>query len=212
MIKTDMNMPGMNGINLLKILKEEYPDIKIIVVSGYDDFEFTKQAIKSNAIDYILKPIDVEELNIAIGKCVKEINNLYLSKDISVYDLAKVLDKNIVRLIMDEKKIIQKLLVEGNLLGIRNTLHRFYDNIIKYEIDEINVGSVINKVFCEMIEEHLFITESSGKSIIDIQLQYRYNRAKNNSLLENINFLEERFEKAIKDIVENIKTVILWHK
>ena len=78
---TDMNMPGMNGVGLLKILKEDYPQIKIIVVSGYDGFEFTKQAIKSNAIDYILKPIDELELNVAIEKCVNEINDLHIENE-----------------------------------------------------------------------------------------------------------------------------------
>ena len=200
---TDMNMPGMNGIGLLKILEVDYPQIKIIVVSGYDGFEFTKQAIKSNAIDYILKPIDAQELNFAMEKCVKEINNLYLREDISIYDLAKVLDKNIILLIMDEKKVIQRLLIEGNLMGIKNTLNRLYDNIIKYKVDEIIVGRVIKKVFCEMIEEHLLINESSV--VTDRKLKFRDNQAEKKSLLEDINFLEDSFEKSLKIIAENMR-------
>jgi len=200
---TDMNMPGMNGVTLLKILKEEYPHIKLIVVSGYDDFEFAKQAIKSNAMDYILKPIDAEELNIAIGKCVSEINDLHLPSSRSVYDLAKVLDKDIIRLIMDEKKVVYRLLVESNLPGIKNTLNKLYENIMKYEIDEISVGNVINKVFSEMIEEHLLITESLGD--VDRQLQFREKHVEKKSLIENINFLDTRFEEAVKSITENVK-------
>ncbi|MBC8059615.1 MAG: response regulator [Clostridiaceae bacterium] len=202
---TDMNMPGMNGIKMLKILKAEYPDIKIIVVSGYDDFEFTKQAIKSNAVDYILKPIDADELNIAIAKCVDEVNNLYLSKDLSVYSLAKVIDKNIIRLIMDEKKVIQKLLVQGNLLGIKNTLKKLYDNIIKSEMDETSVGNVLNKVFIEMIGEQLLITEGLEINSIDMKLQFEYKDTEKRSLIETINLLGNRFEKAIKVIAENMK-------
>ncbi|MBZ9685771.1 response regulator [Clostridium estertheticum] len=200
---TDMNMPGMNGIGLLKILREDYPQIKIIVVSGYDGFEFTKQAIKSNAIDYILKPIDEQELNFAIEKCVNEINKLYFKQDKSIYDLAKVLDKNIIRLIIDEKKVIQRLFIEGNLLGIKNTLNRLYNNIIKYKINEIIVGGVIKKVFCEMIEEHLLITESSV--LTDMKLEFRDNQIEKKSLLLDINFIEDSFDKALKAIAENTK-------
>ena len=203
---TDMNMPGMNGIDLLKILKEEYPHIKLIVVSGYNDFQYTKQAIRSNAIDYILKPIDAEELNIAISKCVNEINNMYSSKDTSLYNLAKVLDKNIIRLIMDEKKVVQRLLIEGNVQGIKNTLNRLYDNIIRYDIDEISVGNVINKVFSEILEEQLLITEESAKSATDKLQKFKYKDAEKRSLIENINFIEDRFEKAVKDITENMKS------
>ena len=200
---TDMNMPGMNGVGLLKILKEDYPEIKIIVISGYDGFEFTKQAIKSNAIDYILKPIDEKELNLAIEKCVKEISDLNIKNDRSIYDLAKGLDKNIIRLIMEEKKIIQMLFIEGNLLGIKNTLNRLYCKIIESGIDEITVGSVIKKIFCEMIEEQLLMAESPG--VADMKLQFRDNIDLKKSLRGDIKFLEESFERALKVIAENMK-------
>jgi two-component system, response regulator YesN len=196
---SDMNMPGMNGIELLKILKEEYPHIKLIVVSGYDDFEFTKQAIKSKAVDYILKPIDADELNIAIEKCVAEINDSYISKELSIYDLAKVLDKNVIRMIIDDKKVIQRLLAERNLLGIKNTLKRLYENIIQYEIDEIIVGNVINKVFTEMIDEQLLVTEAYARVAIEQK------DIKRKSLLEYINFLVDSFEVAVKVLSENTK-------
>jgi two-component system response regulator YesN len=216
---TDMNMPGMNGISLLKILKDDYPQIKIIVVSGYDGFEFTKQAIMSNAIDYILKPIDAQELNSAIDKCVKEIDNLYLSRDKSIYDLAKILDKSIIRMIMEDKKVIERLLINGNIIGISNTLNRLYDNIIKNEIDEVIVGDVIKKVFFEMIEEYFLTIESSVST--DIQ-QFRENQDEKKSLLEVINFLKDSFQKALKakaysitdkssDTLDQVKTYIEIH-
>jgi two-component system response regulator YesN len=201
---TDMNMPGMNGVSLLKILKEEFPNIKLIVVSGYDDFEYARQGIKSNAVDYILKPIDKQELNNAISKCVNEIINLYFSKDTSVYNLAKGVNKNIIRLIMDEKKVIQRLLVEGNCLGIKNTLNRLYDNIIKYEIDETSVGNVINKVFSEMIEEQILISQGSSKSAINGNPVSNYNETQKMSLIENINYIQDKFEKLVKDMAENV--------
>lgn len=57
---TDMSMPVMNGIELTKALKEKYPDILIIALSAYDDFEFVKESMKLGAQDYILKQ-DIEK-------------------------------------------------------------------------------------------------------------------------------------------------------
>ncbi len=65
-ILTDMQMPGLCGDELLRYLKEQYPYISVIVISGYDDFKYTKQAIVSNAVNYILKPVDEDELNDAL--------------------------------------------------------------------------------------------------------------------------------------------------
>lgn len=54
-IFTDISMPGMNGIKLIEELNRSYPDIKIVVLSSYDDFCFVKDAMKLGAVDYILK-------------------------------------------------------------------------------------------------------------------------------------------------------------
>ena len=61
-IITDMNMPNMSGSALLPLLAERYSDKPIIVISGYKDFEYTRQAIRAKAVDYLLKPFDPEKL------------------------------------------------------------------------------------------------------------------------------------------------------
>lgn len=61
-ILTDIRMPKMDGIEFLKRIKEELPKAKVLIISGYDDFKYAQQAIRYGATDYILKPINVEEL------------------------------------------------------------------------------------------------------------------------------------------------------
>ncbi|NLM76027.1 MAG: response regulator [Clostridiaceae bacterium] len=70
---TDMKMPGINGADLIKHISTGYPDTKIIIISGFDDFQYMKQAINSRVIDYILKPIDEKDLNEALKKGIREI-------------------------------------------------------------------------------------------------------------------------------------------
>lgn len=63
LIITDIKMPHMNGIELIEAIRRgKNKDIKVIVLSGYYEFEYAKQAIKYNVSDYILKPIQKEEL------------------------------------------------------------------------------------------------------------------------------------------------------
>ncbi len=54
---TDIKMPFMDGLSLSKIVSSEFPKIKIVIISGYDDFEYARQAIEVGAIQYLLKPI-----------------------------------------------------------------------------------------------------------------------------------------------------------
>ena len=55
-ILTDINMPQMNGIKLAQLAREQYPQLHIIFLTGYDDFEYALSAVKLGADDYLLKP------------------------------------------------------------------------------------------------------------------------------------------------------------
>ncbi|MFH5183670.1 response regulator [Paenibacillus sp. TAB 01] len=68
---TDMRMPEMDGRFFLKLLQHEYPDKKIIVVSGYSDFEYMKEAISAKVIGYLLKPFNREEISETLKKAIQ---------------------------------------------------------------------------------------------------------------------------------------------
>lgn len=61
-VMTDINMPFMNGLEFCKQLKAQQPATKVVIFSGYDEFEYAKEAIELSAEEYILKPIDADEL------------------------------------------------------------------------------------------------------------------------------------------------------
>ncbi len=75
-IITDIMMPIMTGLELVEKVREDYPDTYIIIISGYDEFNYVQQALKLGAEDYILKPIDLEYLSEYVYKLRKD----YLEK------------------------------------------------------------------------------------------------------------------------------------
>lgn len=68
----DMSMPVVDGMTLLHNIREEGWDIQIIVVSGYDDFVYTRATVKAGAVDYILKPFGKNDLEQALERAVNE--------------------------------------------------------------------------------------------------------------------------------------------
>ncbi len=74
-VLTDIRMPYMDGLALAEKVRQRYPSMKVVIFSGYDDFEYAQRAIKLNVTEYILKPVNVEELT-SILKRIK--NNLDL--------------------------------------------------------------------------------------------------------------------------------------
>ena len=61
----DMKMPELSGIELLQIAEQELSGSAAIVISGYNDFEYTRQAIRSKVVDYLLKPVNRTDLNMS---------------------------------------------------------------------------------------------------------------------------------------------------
>lgn len=59
----DIEMPGMNGLELMEALSRSHPKLRIVVISGYRNFEYALSALKFGAINYLLKPIDEKNLN-----------------------------------------------------------------------------------------------------------------------------------------------------
>ena len=59
---TDIKMPFMDGLELSRLVKKDLPDIKIIILSGYNEFEYAKEAIKIGVTEYLLKPISSVKL------------------------------------------------------------------------------------------------------------------------------------------------------
>ncbi|SHM53197.1 Helix-turn-helix domain-containing protein [Anaerosporobacter mobilis DSM 15930] len=72
---TDIQMPFMNGLELAARAKEINPTIEIIFFSGYDDFEYVKQALSLHAVNYILKPVNPEEFYKSINEVCQTISN-----------------------------------------------------------------------------------------------------------------------------------------
>ena len=70
---TDIKMPFMDGLTLCRLVKKELPDIRIVILSGYDDFNYAKQAISIGVEDYLLKPITKN----AFIERLEEIHNRY---------------------------------------------------------------------------------------------------------------------------------------
>ena len=67
-VLTDIKMPGMDGIELLKKIKAESPDTEVIMITGHGDMELAIQSLKFDATDFITKPINDEPLEIALKK------------------------------------------------------------------------------------------------------------------------------------------------
>ncbi|MCX7027027.1 MAG: response regulator [Spirochaetes bacterium] len=74
-VLTDIRMPKMDGIELLRAGKALIPSTRFVILSGYDDFAYAQQALKYGAADYLLKPLSEDELKKILTKLKRDLEN-----------------------------------------------------------------------------------------------------------------------------------------
>ena len=73
-VMTDIKMPYMDGIELTRQVKERYPETKILVFTGFDEFEYAREAVHMGVEEYILKPINSMELSEIFAQLKKKLD------------------------------------------------------------------------------------------------------------------------------------------
>jgi DNA-binding NtrC family response regulator len=58
----DLRMPGADGMTVLKMIKEEWPESEVVIITGYPSIETAKEAIRAGAYDYLAKPVDPDDV------------------------------------------------------------------------------------------------------------------------------------------------------
>ena len=136
----DIKMPFMDGLELSRLVRQELPDIKVIILSGYDEFEYAKEAISIGITDYLVKPIAGAKLLEAVkkvGKIIEEEQQqrLFLKtfekERLENIHLAK---QKIFRSLASGKKPVSELLKDAREAGVDLAANRY--NIVLLQIFE----------------------------------------------------------------------------
>ncbi len=70
----DIRMPKVSGLDTAEFLHRSFPNTKVIILSGFNDFEYAQKTLRYHVFDYLLKPVDADTLNSAIRGCISAIN------------------------------------------------------------------------------------------------------------------------------------------
>ena len=135
---TDIKMPFMDGLELSRLVRQELPDTKIIILSGYDEFEYAQEAISIGITDYLVKPIAGAKLLEAVkkvGKLVQEEQQqrLFLKTfEQERLENIQLSRQKLFRSLASGKRPVSELLKEGREIGLDLVADRY--NIVLLQI------------------------------------------------------------------------------
>lgn len=166
-VMTDIKMPYMDGLTLARELKKLYQNIRIIIFSGFDEFEYAREAIKIEAEEYILKPINATELR-------------------SVFEKVRTsLDQE-----LDEQRNMEKLR-EYYLQSLPVLQESIYTSLIEGRIPESQIRKYIQDYQLDLIGPFYVVT------VLHISRNSAKNDAQADPVLQAVSvkrYVEEHFE------------------
>jgi two-component system response regulator YesN len=137
---TDIKMPFMDGLQLCKIVRERMPSVKIVILSGHDEFEYAQQAIKLGVTEYLLKPVTVQDLHNVLQKVAAQLEQERREQE----DLRRLRDQVEENRAALRERLLLKLVVgaipsaeaidKGQLLGLDLVARCYLVVIIKIEL------------------------------------------------------------------------------
>ncbi len=118
----DINMPVMDGLELTEILRNKFPSIEVIIVTGHNEFEYARTAIRLGVEDYILKPFSKDELALTLLRCRQRHRETLQAKQTEKADRQLIVENMLSRLVTGEMsepvdRLVQRLEQLGIALG-----------------------------------------------------------------------------------------------
>jgi two-component system response regulator YesN len=139
---TDIKMPFMDGLQLSKIVRERMPWVKIVILSGHDEFEYAQQAIQLGVTEYLLKPVTVQDLHKVLQKIAAQLEQERQEQE-NLKKLQEQIDENRATL---RERLLLKLVVgavssteaieKGELLGVDLIARCYLVVILKTELSD----------------------------------------------------------------------------
>ncbi len=192
---TDIKMPFMDGIELIKNIKEQKMNMKIVIFSGYEEFEYAKFAAKMGVENYILKPVDPDEFEGTITKIMEELDEEKSKKEKEDKNLVIIKEKMLQNLCsgisFDEILEMSEGIIDLNYL-------KFYNWLFLIDFNrEVDVQS--NVKIKELLENKIKL----DFEYININVQQSVIMFKKNSSYEDELSLARRMQNYVNEILNN---------
>ena len=115
---TDISMPVMDGLSLIGEARKRQRDLKVIILSGYNEFDYLKQGMRLGIENYLLKPINVDELESTLRNTVDKLDSTKSSRLYSAFDVQILKDNTLYRW-MNRQIAPAEFMERADLLGVR---------------------------------------------------------------------------------------------
>ena len=158
---TDIKMPFMDGLSLSHIVKKEFPSMRVIIMSGYDDFEYAKRAIKEGVDQYISKPITKSGMKEVLDSVKEKIEKertqqgYLMQYEMETQEYEQLQRREFFEKVLTGTMPVKDIYVEAGKLSLDITASAFSLILFSIKDKEKSVEEIGSVEYCKALEEFM---------------------------------------------------------
>jgi PAS domain S-box-containing protein len=178
-ILTDIKMPGLSGLDLLKRVKNIAPDVEVIMITGHGDMQLAIQSLKQDATDFITKPINDDVLEIALNRAHERISMRNQLREYTENLENKVREQS-ARLVEAERQLAAQQMMDGFSVGLKALLNAM-DSTLGGVFNELPCFVAVHSRYLEIIAANDLYREKLGNLVGHQSWEAYYGRDKDSN-------------------------------
>ncbi|MFM1571882.1 response regulator [Helcococcus ovis] len=184
-ILMDINMPEIDGLTAAKLIKENNSNVYIVIITGYDYFEYTQTAIRAKVDDYILKPVSKKDIEYILKSAIDKIDYFRRKKSIKNITQNETIE-------IDEENNLIKEYLEKNMFSIDLSLSKMAEDI-GYNSNYLSV--LVKQIYGLTFQDYINKKRMEKAKILLLSTDMKNYEIAENIGIEDVNYFVTKFKK-----------------
>ncbi len=146
---TDINMPVMDGLELAERIRQIENTLPVVVMTGYPSLENTIQTLKNGVVDYLIKPVNLEQMELTLRRVLRErelfVENLILKEEVARQTRLKELNDQLMERV-DEVNTLNRVMED---FSSADSSHGIFNKVVELGVEELHADKVFFHIFSE---------------------------------------------------------------
>ncbi|MBT3177504.1 MAG: response regulator, partial [Desulfobacula sp.] len=161
---TDINMPEMDGLDLAEQIRMKDNTLPVVIMTGYPSLENTIQTLKNGVIDYLIKPVNLEQMELTLKRILREralfVENLILKEEVERQERLKKLNNELLERVQ-EVNTLNRVMED---FSSADSSYGIFNNIVDLGVEELKADKVFFHIYSDQ-DKSLALVASSDLSI-----------------------------------------------
>lgn len=158
---TDINMPVMDGLELAERIRHIESTLPVVVMTGYPSLENTIQTLKNGVVDYLIKPVNLEQMELTLRRILRErglfVENLILKEEVERRERLRQLNNELIKKVEDVNTLNR---VMEDFAAIDSS-YEIFNKVVRLGVEELKADRVFFHVYSEQ-DSSLVLVDKAG--------------------------------------------------